>query len=204
MGGAGVLVSTPADLTHFLEALFGGRLVSVASLHQMQTIRDGYGRGLFARPFEAHAGYGHTGGIDGFVTLTTYFPAEHLAVALCSNGQNYSPQETLAGVLRIYFGQPYRIPTFAASGYVPAAADLNRYAGTYASPQIPGLKITLTKSGTTLQSQATGQAAATLDSLSPGIFTFEQGSNSIRIEFDPAKPSFLLKQGGGSYSFSKE
>jgi D-alanyl-D-alanine carboxypeptidase len=124
VGGAGVLESTPTDLTRFLEALFGGQFVSVTSLRQMRTIRDGYGRGLFARPFDTHSGYGHTGGIDGFVTLTTYFPAEQLAVALCSNAQNYSPQKTLAGILRLYFGQPYRLPTFATSSFVPAAADL--------------------------------------------------------------------------------
>ncbi|SFQ79200.1 serine hydrolase domain-containing protein [Hymenobacter arizonensis] len=202
-GGAGALVSTPTDLTRFLEALFAGRLVSAASLRQMQTIRDGYGRGLFARPFETRQGYGHTGGIDDFVALTTYFPAEHLAVALCTNGQNYSPHEALAGALRIYFDQPYRLPTFAGSGGVPAPADLDRYAGTYASAQIPGLKITMTRRGTTLISEATGQGAVTLDSQGAGLFTFEQGNNSIRIEFDPVKPSFLLQQGGGSYLFSK-
>lgn len=204
VGGAGVLESTPTDLTRFLEALFAGRLVSATSLRQMQTIRDGYGRGLFARPFDTHPGYGHTGGIDGFVTLTTYFPAEQLAVALCSNAQNYSPQETLDGILRLYFGQPYRLPMFAAGGFVPAATDLAHYAGTYASGQIPGLKITMTVSGQTLQTQATGQPPATLDCQGPGIFTFTQGSNSLRMEFDSDKPSFVLKQGGGSYLFFKE
>ena len=32
--------------------------------------------------------------------------AAQLAVALRSNAQNYSPQGTLAGILRLYFGQP--------------------------------------------------------------------------------------------------
>ena len=198
-GGAGVIVSTPTDLTRFLEALFGGRLVSAASLKTMQTIRDGYGRGLFARPFGARPGYGHTGGIDGFVTLTTYFPAEKLAVAFCSNGQNYSPHDVLLGALSIYFGQPYRIPTFPASSFVPAAVDLERYAGTYASAQIPGLKITMTKSGTTLQSQATNQAPATLEAEGPGVFKFDQSGGNIRIEFDPARQTNRTMRAGGKY-----
>ena len=204
VGGAGTIVSTPTDLTRFLEALFGGRLVSAASLKLMQTIRDGYRRGLFSRPFGARPGYGHTGGLDGFVTLTTYFPTEKLAVALCSNGQNYSPHDALLGALRIYFGQPYRIPTFPASHFVPTPADLDRYAGIYASPQMPGLKITMIKNGQTLQTQATNQPAATLDAVGPGVFKFDQSGGDIRIEFDATKPSFRLQQGGGSYLFAKE
>ena len=204
VGGAGVLESTPTDLTRFLEALFRGRLVSAASLRRMQTIREGYGRGLFARPFADHAGYGHTGGINGFVTLATYFPAEQLAVALCSNAQNYSPQETLAGILSLYFQQPYHLPTFAPSSFIPAAADLVRYAGTYVSTQLPGLKITMSVSGQTLQTQATNQPPATLDCQGPGLFTFAQGRNSLRVEFAPDQPSFVLTQGGSRYTFLKE
>ena len=42
--GAGALVSTPTDLDRFLEALFGGKLLSASSLAAMQDVRDGYGR----------------------------------------------------------------------------------------------------------------------------------------------------------------
>jgi CubicO group peptidase (beta-lactamase class C family) len=44
--GAGGMVSTPSDLTQFIEALFGGKLISPASLEQMKTIQDKYGMGL--------------------------------------------------------------------------------------------------------------------------------------------------------------
>jgi CubicO group peptidase (beta-lactamase class C family) len=37
--GAGGMVSTPSDLTQFIEALFGGKLISPASLEQMKTIK---------------------------------------------------------------------------------------------------------------------------------------------------------------------
>jgi hypothetical protein len=97
---------------------------------------------------------------------------------------------------RIMVDEKYR-----ATGFVPTAADLDRYVGTYASPQIP-LKITFTKDGTTLKAQATGQEAFPLEAVSQGIFKFDQAQ--IRVEFDPAKPSFTLKQGGGSFVFTKE
>ncbi|MGI4741472.1 MAG: serine hydrolase domain-containing protein [Janthinobacterium lividum] len=200
-GGAGALVSTPTDLDRFLEALFGGRLVSAASLSTMQTIRDGFGRGLMQIPFHDKQSYGHGGSIDGFRSMASYFPSDKLAVTLSTNAQSYSLNDALIGVLSICFNQPYKIPDFAASAYVPAPADLDRYAGTYASPQLP-LKITFTKDGTTLRSQATGQSAFALEPVSPGVFKFDPAG--IRAEFAADKPTFTLLQGGRTFVFTKE
>jgi D-alanyl-D-alanine carboxypeptidase len=47
-GGAGALVSTPTDLNKFIRELFEGKLISVNSLNQMKTIKDGYGMALFS------------------------------------------------------------------------------------------------------------------------------------------------------------
>jgi len=200
-GGAGAVVSTPVDLDRFLEALFGGRLVSAASLSAMQTIRDGFGRGLMLLPFRGHPGYGHGGSIDGFRSMASYFPDDQLAVTLSTNAQGVSLGDALGGVLSICFNQPYKIPDFAAAAYVPTPADLDRYAGTYASPSLP-LKITFTKDGTTLQAQATGQSAFPLEPVSQGVFKFDQAG--IRTVFDPAKPTFMLQQGGKEFTFTKE
>ena len=46
-GGAGSLVSTPADLVTFIHALFDYKLVSKSSLSKMETMIDGYGMGMF-------------------------------------------------------------------------------------------------------------------------------------------------------------
>jgi Zn-dependent M28 family amino/carboxypeptidase len=97
---------------------------------------------------------------------------------------------------RIMVDEKYR-----ATGFVPATADLDRYVGTYASPSIP-LKITFTKEGTTLKAQATGQPAFPLEAVSQGVFKFDQAN--LRVEFEAVKPSFTLKQGGGSFVFTKE
>ncbi|WP_210516084.1 M28 family peptidase [Hymenobacter terricola] len=92
-------------------------------------------------------------------------------------------------------------PEFLTTGFTPAPADLDRYVGTYASPQIP-LKITFTREGSTLKSQATGQPAFALEPVSKDVFKFDQAG--IRVEFDPAQPLFKLKQGGGEFEFKKE
>ncbi|MFD1872169.1 M28 family peptidase [Hymenobacter bucti] len=96
---------------------------------------------------------------------------------------------------RILVDEKYR-----ATGFVPAAADLDRYAGTYASAQIP-LQITFAKEGNTLKAQATGQPAFPLEPVSQGVFKFDQAG--IQVEFDPAKPTFTLKQSGGTFVFTK-
>lgn len=90
---------------------------------------------------------------------------------------------------------------FRATGFVPAAADLDRYVGNYASPSIP-LKITFTKDGNTLKGQATGQPAFSLEPVSPGVFKYDQAG--IRVEFAPTKPTFVLQQGDKEITFTKE
>jgi D-alanyl-D-alanine carboxypeptidase len=200
-GGAGAIVSTAPDINRFLEALFGGKLVAASSLREMETARDKFGRGLMALPFNSRLSYGHGGIIDDFRTMASYFPAEKVALVVCSNSGPGSIDDATVGMLSVYFNQPYKIPSFAATGFVPAPADLDRYAGTYASPSIP-LKITFTKQGTTLLSQATGQSAFALEPVSQGVFKFDPAG--IRVEFDAAKPTFTLTQGGHKLAFAKE
>jgi D-alanyl-D-alanine carboxypeptidase len=200
-GGAGAIVSTAPDINRFLEALFGGKLVTAASLQEMETVRDKFGRGLMGLPFNAHMSYGHGGIIDDFRTMASYFPAEKVALVVCSNSGPGSIDDVTVGMLSVYFNQPYHLPTFAASTFTPTPTDLDRYAGTYASAQMP-LKISLIKAGTVLQAQATGQSAFPLEPVSQGVFKFDQAG--IRVEFDPAKAAFTLKQGGKEYTFTKE
>ncbi|NOW94793.1 serine hydrolase [Mucilaginibacter sp. SG564] len=96
-GGAGAIISTPADLVKFINALFDGKLISPASLEQMKTMRDNLGMGMLATPFYDKKGYGHTGGIDGFYSLLMYFPEERVAIAYTSNGTRYSYIDVVRG-----------------------------------------------------------------------------------------------------------
>src|SRR5690606_20749969 len=91
--GAGALISTPSDLTKFSDALFGGKLLTTESLNIMKTIKDGYGIGLFQIPFYDKIGYGHTGGIDGFTAVYSYFDDSNISYALTSNGTNFNTND---------------------------------------------------------------------------------------------------------------
>ena len=111
-GGAGAIVSTPKDLTKFIEALFSLKLVSQGSLNLMRTIIDGFGMAMFQLPFDTKTCLGHDGGIFGFASDVSYITEDSLAIAYCSNGQDFSFKDIFYGVLKIYFNKEYSIPNF--------------------------------------------------------------------------------------------
>jgi D-alanyl-D-alanine carboxypeptidase len=198
-GGAGAIVSTPTDLTKFIEALFSLQLVSKGSLTQMKTISDGYGMGMFQIPFYNKKAYGHNGGIDGFASNLAYFPEDSVAVAYCTNGQVYPLNDILIGVLSICFDKEYSIPTFNSLSL--KTEDLDQYLGVYSSEQMP-LKITITKDNATLVAQATGQSSFPLEATEKDKFRFDQAG--VIMEFTTAKNELLMKQRGRSFLFKKD
>jgi len=197
--GAGAIVSSPTDLTKFAEALFNGKLISNESLEQMKTIKDNYGMGLFKMPFYDKIGYGHNGGIDGFSSAFSYFPEDRVSYALTSNGTNYNNNNISIAVLSSFYNKPYEIPSFKS--YDVSSEDLDKYLGVYSSKDIP-LKITITKNDKTLIAQATGQSAFGLEATEKDKFKFDQAG--VVLEFNPTDNKMILKQGGGTYNYSKE
>ncbi|MGD9993657.1 MAG: serine hydrolase domain-containing protein [Salinivirgaceae bacterium] len=197
--GAGGIVSTPGDLVTFSDALFGGKLLKPESLSLMKTIKDQYGIGLFQFPFYDNKGYGHTGGIDGFSSVFTYFPDGSVSYALTSNGTNYNNNNISIAVLSAVYNKPYDIPEFLSFDVSPEALD--NYVGTYVSEQVP-LKITISKNKLALMAQATGQAAFPLEATAKDKFKFEQAG--IEMEFNPDENTMLLRQGGTLFTFKKE
>ncbi|WP_425235733.1 serine hydrolase domain-containing protein [Ulvibacterium sp.] len=197
--GAGAMVSTPTDLNTFIHALFEGTLISMKSLYQMKTISDGYGMGIFPVPFHNKSGYGHNGGIDGFTSVLGYMPEDKVSVALTSNGNRYANNDIIIAVLSAYYGKPFEIPTFKTIKV--QSKDLDKYLGIYTSEQLP-LKITITKDGTTLFGQATGQPSFPMEAVEKDIFEFAKAG--VRIEFTPDEKSFVLKQAGGVYNYKME
>lgn len=197
--GAGSLVSNPTDLAFFIEQLFAGKIISSKSLALMKTMTDNYGMGMFEFPYFEKKSYGHTGGIDGFQSVVSYFPEEKLAIALTSNGVSYTNNNVLLCALSSYFNRPFEIPTFKNVEVSPTI--LNSYLGQYASPQIP-LKISITEKDSQLFTQATGQSAFPLEATSDTVFKFEQAG--VVLEFNSSKNQMTLKQGGKEFLFTKE
>jgi D-alanyl-D-alanine carboxypeptidase len=200
-GGGGSIISTPTDLIKFIDALFAGKLVSPASLQLMKTIRDSYGMGMANMSFYDKKGYGHAGSIDGFNNGLSYFPQEKMAIAYTCNGVRYSVNDVTVGALSIYFNRPFVIPDFNEYKTITLnTADLDKYLGNYSSTQIP-VKMAVTKSNNTLFAQPTGQLAAPLETKGGDKFVY--ASAGATLQFDPAKKTFTLMQGGKTYLFTK-
>lgn len=196
--GAGGIISTPTDLVQFSDALFGGKLMSASSVEIMKTMEDNFGAGLFKFPFYDKASYGHTGGIDEFRSIFSYFPDGNYSYALTTNGINYDMNLISLGVLSAMYDKPYSIPTF--SNYAVSQEDLASYVGEYSSAQLP-LKITIRIQNNALFAQATGQSAFPLEAVDKHKFKFDRAG--IQMEFNPVENKMVLKQGGGQFVFTK-
>ncbi|MFY7964371.1 MAG: serine hydrolase domain-containing protein [Chitinophagaceae bacterium] len=197
--GAGAIISTPSELTLFIEALFAEKLVNKSSLQQMQSITDGMGMGMFSFPFYNHKAFGHTGGIDGFSSNLGYFPKDSLAFSYCLNGSNYNGNDIAIAILNTCFNKKYKIPDFKKSA--KNNINLLKYVGIYSSPKFP-LKITISSDGKNLFAQATGQSAFALEYSSTDTFVYETAN--IELIFDVEKEQMILNQSGKQFTLKKE
>ncbi len=172
--------------------------MSASSVEIMKTMEDNFGAGLFKFPFYDKASYGHTGGIDEFRSIFSYFPDGNYSYALTTNGINYDMNLISLGVLSIMYDKPYSIPTF--SNFAVSQEDLTSYVGEYSSAQLP-LKITIRIQNNALFAQATGQSAFPLEAVDKHKFKFDRAG--IQMEFNPVENKMVLKQGGGQFVFTK-
>ena len=130
-GGAGSILSTPTDMTKFIQALFDLKLVSEDSLKRMTTMRDGEGMGMEPFSFAGKTLYGHTGGSGSSGAWLAYYPEEKLALAYTTNMKIYPVDDIVSGVFDIYWNRPFEIPTFDAVEVSPEVLD--RYVGVYST-----------------------------------------------------------------------
>jgi D-alanyl-D-alanine carboxypeptidase len=197
--GAGAIVSTTEDLTKFIEGLFAGKIISESSLELMKEMRDNYGRGMFMIPFYENKSFGHTGGIDEFKSMLSYFPEDKLTFAMSVNGSSYDPNQAALATLSAFYGKDYEIPTFKENPLT--TEDLDKYLGVYGSTSFP-VEITITKNNNTLMGQGTGQPQFALEYESEHVFKFAPAG--LTLEFNPDNKEMTLKQGGGNFVLSKK
>ncbi len=196
--GAGAIVSSTKELNTFITALFNMKLISKTSLDEMTNTTDHYGKGIFPMPFYDNTSYGHTGGIDGFSSVLSYFPKDSISVAFCSNGMNYKMNDILIGILNIYYGKAYTLPVFKTINL--SIAQLTKYEGVYSKKDFP-LKITIKVTDKQLTAQGTGQGAFPLEAVNENEFKFDAAGIIIIFSADG---KLNLKQGGGDIEMKKE
>jgi len=89
--GAGGLYSTVEDLYRWTQGLFGGKLLSAASLARMTTpvmttpVQNRYAYGLGVGTVEGRRRFSHAGRMPGFDTMLHYYPDSKVTVAVLAN-----------------------------------------------------------------------------------------------------------------------
>ena len=131
-GGAN-LYSTTEDLLLWERALFGGKVLSQASLAYMTKQGLGnYGAGLFHDERHGETVIEHPGGMEGFNTDVSYVPSLQLTVIVLSN-RDHSTKGLLTGqLLDTLLGAPVVLGDERQPS-IPVA-DLKKLVGSYSFP----------------------------------------------------------------------
>jgi CubicO group peptidase (beta-lactamase class C family) len=197
--GAGAILSTPTDMTKFIQALFDLKLVSQNSLKQMSTMREDEGMGMEAFSFAGKTLYGHTGGSASSGAWLAYLPEERLAFAYTTNAKIYEVRKIVSGVFDIYWDRPFQIP--ALDGVTLSPEVLDRYVGVYTIPGTPA-KMTVIRDGATLYIRAGPEPnGVPLEATAENKFKIDPG---VVFEFDAAKGQLTIKRPQGERIFTKE
>ncbi|TKC06917.1 serine hydrolase domain-containing protein [Pedobacter frigoris] len=199
----GDILSTPQDLIVFINALTSGKLVSAESFKKMKSFEGSEkdfnptGMGLFRIPFYEKTFIGHNGGTYGSISNMYANTDDGMSLAFTTNGMtNFSMNDITLAMLNAYYDKPYKIPVFKTVDL--KTEDLNALLGNYTSKDLP-LKISITKSGSTLMAQATGQTPFPLDAVSKDEFKQEQ--YDVLLKFDREKHEMTLIQGGKNFHY---
>jgi CubicO group peptidase (beta-lactamase class C family) len=152
---AGAMYSTTGDLLRWNQGLFGGELLSAASIKKMTTpFKDDYAYGLIVRTVGNRKVISHGGGIEGFNTFLSYHPEEKLTAVALANINGPTPTEIAAKLAAVARGEKV-VLTSERKVIDVAPKTLEAYTGTY--EMRPGFDMVVTLENGQLITQATGQ-----------------------------------------------
>jgi len=193
---AGALYSTTRDLKLWEDALYGGRLLSAASLKKMTTpFLNGYAFGLAVGQPGGHTVFSHSGGIEGFNTYLAYYPDEKMTVVVLGNLNGDAPDRIGGQLAAVAHGQTIVL----ASERHEIAVDphiLATYVGNY--ELVPGFVLAVTLEGGQLMTQGTGQPKIPIFAEGPTRFFPKVVDAEIEFTKDRngAVTGLILHQGG--------
>ncbi len=154
---AGALYSTTGDLLRWEQGLFGGKLLSAASLQKMTTpYKNNYAFGLEVSTRKGRKVIQHNGGIEGFNTSLAYYPDDKLTVVVLANLNGGAPDRIAANLADVAHGEEVRLPSERKETELSPEV-LSRYVGTYEFPG--GTKMLVTLDGKQLSTKLGSQPA---------------------------------------------
>ena len=152
---AGGLYSTTEDLARWEQGLYGGKLLSAASLTKMTTpFKNDYAFGLIIHKVDGHQVIEHGGGIEGFNTSLAYYPEDKLAVIVLGNVNGTAPQQIAQDLGTLAHGG--KVTLLSEHKQVPIDPKVfDGYVGTY--QLAPDFVLAVRRDGDHFITQATGQ-----------------------------------------------
>jgi hypothetical protein len=198
---AGSLMMTVEDLYRWTTALFGGEVVSPASLEQMTTPfvlnngqATGYGYGLAVGDVRGHRAIRHGGGIFGFVTDALYLPEDDVFVAVFSNNTANEVGPGLVGtkLAAAALGEPY--PEFAE--ITLPETILRRYVGVYQVDE--NVQRVVDVRDGALQTQRTGAGWTKASAASENHFFYKTSLSHFEFVVEDGEVTAMLMYQGGS------
>ena len=128
---SGSLYSTTEDLLRWEEGLFGGKLLSPASLRRMTTaFKSDYACGLYVKRVNGHLMIEHDGNNIGFNSDMAYYPEDRIAVIVLANLNGTVTSEMTRALAAVAYGETSPIPSVHKEISLSKEV-LTRYAGTY-------------------------------------------------------------------------
>jgi len=152
---AGALYSTTGDLLRWEQGLFGGKVISAASLTKMTTpFKNDYAFGLTVQMASGRKVIQHGGGIEGFNTFLAYYPDSKVTLAVLANINGQAPGQIAAKLGELAHGGTIQTTSERKEISLPVAT-LSKYVGTYELG--PGANMMIRLAGDHLTTQLTGQ-----------------------------------------------
>jgi hypothetical protein len=168
----------------------------------MKTLVDNYGLGIFSVPFNSSKGFGHTGGIDGFISIGFHFADLDTVVVNLTNALSMKMNDITIAILSSATGSGKDIKLPVEEKLISLSLEEKKiFEGTYKSKTFP-LDIKIFVEGKELYAQATGQGKFILSPVSEDAFIFAPAS--IRINFNSAKNELQLTQSGQSFILKRK
>lgn len=191
---AGSLYSTTEDLLRWEQGLFGGKVLSAASLRKMTTpFKSDYAFGLSVRTTEGHKVIDHGGGIEGFNTHLAYYPEDKLTIAVLANLNGLAASDIARKLGELAHGQLVQLTSERKEIALPVAT-LAGYVGTY--ELAPRVNIMITLAGNQLMAQLSGQGKLPLFAQSEKLFFLKAVDAQFEFGKDEKGAYAILHQNG--------
>jgi len=191
---AGALYSTTEDLLRWEQGLFGGKVLSAASLAKMTTpFKDDYAFGLTVAMQDGHKRIQHNGGIEGFNTALAYYPDDKLTVAVLANINGSAPDAMYVKLAAVALGSQVTLPSERKEITV-APKILEQYVGTY--EMAPKINMMVTLDQGQLTTQMSGQGKVPLFAISETRFFTKLVDAEVEFGKDAKGPYLILHQNG--------